>query len=245
MNTSGTGRAGSRTGPDRQSAQRRLVWPGDPATGAGAGLTAEDVDFEALALVLANTCRWGGRTRRFWSVAQRAVVASEAVEALAGPAPEERRTLALEALLAGARVAWAGAQDTAGPASAKAVARAKRDGAAIDRAVREAAGLEGEPTSEQADLLRFVARMTDAAERRDFPDAGIDPAAGVAFPPLKRRLRPVGPDRAAQLWLKRWRELTGRPAGAEPPAGANPNPSTPLAEQEDCDVAHLAKNPPE
>ena len=37
----------------------RLAWPGDPE-----GATPADIDFEALAHVLANTCRFGGRTRQ-------------------------------------------------------------------------------------------------------------------------------------------------------------------------------------
>ena len=47
---------------------RAVRWPGDPAA-----LTAEAVDFEALAHVLGNTCCWGGRSRRFYSLAQHAV----------------------------------------------------------------------------------------------------------------------------------------------------------------------------
>ena len=197
--------------PDGSSARlaQPLAWPGGPA-----GLTAAGIGFEALAHVLANTCRWGGRTRRFYSVAQRAVVASEAIEALDGLAPEECRTLALRALLNDARIAWLGDVPGGGPASARAAERARRDGAAIDRAVLEAAGLDGEPTPEQADLLRFVARMTDAAERRDLADAEFDAGAGAAFPPVKRRIRPVEPGRAATLWLGRFRELAGPAAGA-------------------------------
>ena len=195
-------------GPSARLAQP-LAWPGDAA-----GLTAAGIDFEALAHVLANTCRWGGRTRRFYSAAQRAVVASEAIEALGGLAPAECRTLALRALLNDARIAWLGDVPNGGPASARAAERARRDGAAIDRAVLEAAGLDGDPTPEQADLLRFVARMPDAAERRDLADAEINAGAGAAFPPLKRRIRPVEPGRAATLWLSRFRELARPPAGA-------------------------------
>jgi len=57
------------------------------------------VDFEALAHVLANTCRWGGRSRHYLSLAQHAVAVSEEVEGLDGLGPAERRTLALHALL--------------------------------------------------------------------------------------------------------------------------------------------------
>ena len=53
--------------------------------------------------------------------------------------------------------------------------------------------------------------MAEAAERRDL--AGGETAAGVAFPPLKRRIRPVEPDRAARLWLERFEALKRPPAG--------------------------------
>ena len=214
-------------------AGRPLVWPGAPQ-----GLTAADVDIEALAHVLANTCRFGGRTRRFFSVAQRAVVASEEIEALEGLRPEERQRLALHALLGEASTAWLGDTRSGPPASARAADRTRRDRDTIDRAVREAAGLDGELAPEQADLLRFVARMTDAAERRDLADAGAGGDAGVAFPPIRRRIRPVEPGRAARLWLARYRELNG-PPGAGGATGGDTNPTE--DEKENGDVAHLAK----
>ncbi|MDE0228831.1 MAG: hypothetical protein OXJ62_08270 [Spirochaetaceae bacterium] len=209
------------------------AWPGDPA-----GLTAAGIDFEALAHVLANTCRWGGRTRRFYSVAQRAVVASEAIEALDGLRPEERRTLALRALLGDARIAWLGDAEAGGSTSARAAERHRRDGAVIDRAVLKAAGIDGAPRPEQDDLLRFVARMTDAAERRDLDGAGFGRDAGVAFPPLKRRIRPVEPGKAARLWLARLHALGGRPASGE---AAGPATGNPTDHEEKNDVAHLAR----
>jgi len=214
-------------------AERPLAWPGDPR-----GLTAADIDIEALAHVLANTCRFGGRTRRFYCVAQRAIVASEAIEALDGLGREERRALALHVLIADARIAWLGDGQVGGPASARAGERSRRDGAVIDRAVREAAGLDGEIPAEHADLLRFVARMTDAAERRDLADAGMGEVVGAAFPPLKHRIRPLNPSRAAKLWLARYRALTGPPGMSD--AGASGTSSTD-DEEETGDVAHLAK----
>ena len=69
--------------------QPPLNWPDDPET-----VTAEDVDFEALAHVLANTCRRGGCTRLYHSVAAHAVIVSEEIAALDGLGEEDRRTLA-------------------------------------------------------------------------------------------------------------------------------------------------------
>ncbi|MYI70247.1 MAG: hypothetical protein F4103_16430 [Boseongicola sp. SB0673_bin_14] len=51
-------------------------------------------------------------------------------------------------------------------------------------------------------------RMAAASERRDvMEDAPAD--AGVAFPPLTRRIRPLPPEKAAEAWLARFRALAG------------------------------------
>ena len=173
-------------------------WPGDPEQ-----LEAADVDFEAVAHVLANTCRWGGRTRRFLSLAQHALTMSEEIEALDGIAGEDRRVLALNALLMPGRAAWLGDEDGTDAVSARAAARTRVHGAAIERAVREAAGLDPELPEDRVEVLRFVARMTDAAERRDL---GVD-AGGFPFPPLQRTIRPMEPEAAAERWLARFKEL--------------------------------------
>ena len=206
---------------------RGLDWPGDPE-----GVTPADIDFEALAHVLANTCRFGGCCAHYHSLAGHALVVSEEIEALDGLGEEDRRRLALHALLAPAPAAWLRGE----PESQRGVERANRLAAGIERAVREAAGLDAALDDEGAELLRFVARMTLAAERRDLFGGGSAgagshaPLAGVAFPPLKRRIRPVGPGRAAAQWLARFRTL-GRPpredgagaAGREPGGGEEPD----------------------
>ena len=193
-----------------------LRWPGDPET-----VTAEDIDFTALAHVLANTCRRGGCLRHYHSIAAHAVVVSEEIEALDGLGGEDRQRLALHALLADAPSAWLrgaapGSQRTAGRTGNLAGNLA----GGIERAVREAAGLDAVLEEEQAELLRFVTRMASSAERRDLLEpgsrlggrdrSGAGPgSAGVAFPPLKRRIRSVPPDKAAQAWLARFRALAG------------------------------------
>jgi len=175
-------------------------WPGDPAHGGGI-----DVDVEAVAHVLANTCRWGGRTQRFLSLAQHALTMSEEIEALDGVGDEDRRALALHALLVPARAAWLGGEEGEHPASARAAARARAHGDAVDRAVREAAGLDPELPEDWSEVLRFVVRMTDAAERRDMGVGG----ARTPFPPLRRTIRPMAPEAAAERWLARFRDLAG------------------------------------
>ena len=186
------------------------AWPGDPEQ-----VEDGDVDFEAIAHVLANTCRWGGRTRRYLSLAQHALTVSEEIEALDGIADDGRRMLALYALLADAGAAWLG--EGGHPASARAAAQARTLGGRIDRAVREAARLDPEPPEEWGEVLRFVARMTDATERRDLGvGTGCSP-----FPPLRRTVRPLAPEAAAERWLARLHELSaGRGDGGSGEAAA-------------------------
>ena len=96
------------------------------------------------------------------------------------------------------------------PESQRAAERAGRLAARTAAAVREAAGLDPVLDEERAELLRFVTRMAAASERRDvMEDAPAD--AGVAFPPLTRRIRPMPPDRAAEAWLARFRALAAGP----------------------------------
>ena len=236
----------TRTGP-----QRDLRWPDDPET-----VTAADIDFEALAHVLANTCRRGGRCRHYHSIAAHAAIVSEEIEALDGLGDEDRRTLALHALLAGTASAWfrgewAGSARAAEPGSRlggrdrsrSGPGRTARLAAKIEGAVRQAAGLDAVLDEEHAELLRFVERMTVAAERRDLFDAdepgsrlagrdrsksGPGPGPGAAwigFPPLKRRIRSIAPDRAAEAWLARFRALAGdRAAAGKSDAAANGGP---------------------
>ena len=181
------------------TAARPLAWPDDPE-----GVTAADIDFEALAHVLANTCRRGGCCRQYHSVAAHAVIVSEEIEALDGLGDEDRRRLALHALLANAPSAWLRGRL---PDSQRAAERAGRLATGIETAVREAAGLDAILDEDHGELLRFVTRMAAAAERRDLLDANA--ASGIAFPPLKRRIRPIPPDKAAEAWLARFRALAG------------------------------------
>jgi len=192
----------------KATAERPLNWPDDPEN-----VTAADIDFEALAHMLANTCRRDGCMRGYHSVAAHAVVVSEEIEALDGLGEEDRRRLALHALVADAPSAWL--RGTA-PGSQRAMDRTGRLVSGIESAVREAAGLDAVQEEELAELLRFVTRMASAAERRDLlePGSGSGPGStGVAFPPLKRRIRPIPPDKAAQAWLARLQALGMAPGG--------------------------------
>ena len=195
------------------NAERPLNWPGDPEN-----VTAADIDFEALAHVLANTCRRGGSMRAYHSVAAHAAIVSEEVEALDGLGNEDRRRLALHALLADAPSAWL--RGTAA-GSQRAAERTGRLAAGVETAVREAAGLDAVLDEEHGELLRFVTRMAAAAESRDLLDGNAPAGAGVAFPPLKRRIRPMPPDKAARAWLARFRALAGPEEGRRKAAAAD------------------------
>lgn len=178
--------------------KRTIRWPGDPAE-----LTAEAVDFEAVAHVLGNTCCWGGRTLRFYSLAQRAVTVCKAVQALGGTDDAERRSLALHALLADAWRAWlpepGGADETA-----KALEKHARQRESVQRAVLEAAGAPAELPRSWDLALELRRRMAEAAECRDLSDGAIGQEAqsGPLFPPLRERIRPLRPDVAAKRWLE-------------------------------------------
>ena len=178
---------------------RSLAWPGDPEH-----VGAADIDFEALALVLANTCRRGGRMRQYHSLAAHAVVVSEEIGALHGLSEEDRRTLSLHALITGAASAWL--RNVSGGA-ARSPDRTGKLAAGVERALREAAGLDPVLGEEHAELLRFVGRMAASAEARDLLD-GEDVSGGViAFPPCRRRIRSLAPDRAARMWHDRLQVL--------------------------------------
>ena len=200
------------TGNGTGTARRAPTWPGNPE-----GITAADIDFEALAHVLANTCRFGGRTTRYHSLAARAVIVSEEVEALDGLDTGDRKKLALHALLADAPVAWMVGRDSE---SKKAAERSAKLARGIECAVRKAAGLDPELEKGHEELLSFVRRMADAAERRDLAGAGIPAEPGVAFPPLRRRIKPMDPDKAAKQWLARFHELSDPPQGGAGGASA-------------------------
>ena len=186
--------------------EKPLAWPGDPEL-----LVADSVDFEALAHVLANTCRREGRVRRYHSIAAHGVAMSEAIEDLAATAGGDVREAALLALLHEAAVAWLG---SGGAPSRRSTPRLRRLGEKTDRAVREAAGLGAKPASAPAELVSFVARMADAAEERDVPGAGANVSPLLTFPPIERRIRSLAPERAARLWLERLNALRETPGAA-------------------------------
>ena len=200
------------SGPSNRTREARpLAWPGDPEQ-----VSAADIDFEALAHMLANTCRRGGRMRQYHSLAAHAVYVSEEIEVLHGLSAEDQRTLSLHALMAGAASAWL--RGVSG-AAARGPDRAGKLAAGVERALREAAGLDPVLGEEHAELLRFVDRMVASAECRDLLDDEAASGGALAFPPCRRRIRPLAPDRAARMWLSRLQVLRETADRGRAPAG--------------------------
>ena len=138
------------------------------------------IDLEALADVLAGTCRWDR------SLAPVAAAFDQCLKSLGGLDAHERKRLSLYPLLSEAVLAGLGT--------------------VVAEAALEAAGLSREAPETWVQALRFARRMADAAVRRDLPG----PAWGEQspFPAVRKRIEPMAPGEAAQRWLARYRALT-------------------------------------
>ena len=196
----GGNRMTARKGPRRRDTDRRSTGRTIPEN-----VTAADIDFEALAHVLANTCRRGGCTRHYHSVAAHAVIVSEEIEALDGLGDEDRRTLALHALVANAPSAWL------------------RGWLPDSQRAAERAG--SSPPGSRPRCARPRASMP--CWRRNRPNCSASspgwrprPSAGTSWKRCRRERRrrvpaaeaahPLDlPDKAAEGWLARFRALAG------------------------------------
>ena len=139
------------------------------------------MDLEAFAEAMAHTNRWEG--------GEGPVPGAAAVDGLlvrlGGLSGDDRRTLALHALLS----------ETV-PAGL---------GTAVTEAVLARAGLDPEVPGAWVQILRLLRRMADAAVRRDLPGAG--PVGESSFPALQKRIGPMDAAAAARLWLARYKAL--------------------------------------
>ena len=142
---------------------------------------------------------------------------SAAVERLGGMNEKDRHVLSLHGLLGDAWRAWF--RDAAAGRSGHGSDKARREAAAVQRTVLEAAGVNPELPGSWTQALELTQRMAEAAVCRDLADAGIElgtRAGGPLFPPLKERIRPLAADRAARRWLERFEALQSPGSGQSP-----------------------------
>lgn len=152
---------------------------------------AETIEIEDIAWGLAYTCRFGGQSLEFYSVAQHSVLVSETV-------PEH---LALVGLMHDAAEAYVG--DVVGP-----LKQLLPDYKAVEKRVEHAIArrfglpLDMPPAIKHADLrlLRTEQRDVTAGNGEDWN--GLD-----AYPPLAQKIVPWRPEFAALKFLTRYREL--------------------------------------
>ena len=137
----------------------------------------QTMDLEAMADLLAHT--------NWWERGEGPAAVDGLLARLGGLSGDDRRTLALHALLS----------ETV-PAGL---------GTAVAEAVLARAGLDPRVPSFWVWILRLIRRMADAAVRRDLPGAG--PVGESSFPALKRRIGPMDSAAAARLWLARYEAL--------------------------------------
>lgn len=146
---------------------------------------------EDIAWGLANTCRFGGQSLTFYSVAQHCVIVSHIV-------PPE---LAFAALMHDAAEAYVG--DIVGPLK-QLLPDYKVVEDRVERAVASRFGLTlpWGPVIKHADLRAL------RTEQRDLTAGHADNWNGLDdYPPLDERIVPLSPDEAARLWLDRFMEV--------------------------------------
>ena len=164
----------------------------------------EEICIQDIAHALANTCRFGGHTPVFYSVADHSLLVSELV-------PE---SLALWGLLHDASEAYLHdltrplkrVLDSAGPQDVTRYAELERR---MMAAVCSRFGLPEEMPS----LVKAADNTVLATEFRDLFDEPISNCIRWAgAEPMRRSITPVRPDAARDLFLLRFEELTRRAA---------------------------------
>ncbi len=176
-------------GPYLQTVSGRFVNPFDP--------DPEQLDIGDITRALANTCRFGGHCRSFYSVAQHSVIVSELVEQRGGDAED-----AFAALMHDATEAYLG--DMPHPikhrsALGEAFKAAEKD---LERAINERFNIKPDvPEIKRADrALLATERRAVSTEDWHWPELeGVEP--------LDLELIPWPPDEAAERFKARYEQL--------------------------------------
>lgn len=152
----------------------------------------ETIHIEDIAWALAFTCRFGGQSLFYYSVAQHSILVSEIVS------PELR----FAALMHDAAEAYAG--DIVGPLK-QLLPDYKVVEKRVEAAVAERFGfpVEMSPEIKHADLRLL------RTEQRDLTSGHADNWNGLdEYPPLKQTIMPMSPESAAHAFLNRFHTLT-------------------------------------
>jgi hypothetical protein len=150
---------------------------------------------EDIAWGLAYTCRFGGQSLRYYSVAQHCVLASYAIQP-----PHE-----FEALMHDAAEAYIG--DVVGP-----LKQLLPDYKAVEHRVEAAIAKRFRMTLPLPPEVKYVDLCLLRTEQRDLTAGSGDDWNGLdQYPLLPIVIEPWAPEMAAQMWLSRFEELEPLP----------------------------------
>lgn len=155
--------------------------------------TPAAISIEDIAWALSMICRWGGHTKKFYSVAQHSVHVSQLLS------PE----LALQGLLHDATEAYVG--DVVRPLKVL-----LSDYDAIEGMVWEAVAAKFgvpvilDPAVKHADLVALATERRDLVTKHHQEHIAIERERAASGPPLV----PLGPSRARDLFLQRFKALS-------------------------------------
>jgi hypothetical protein len=180
-------------GPYIQTVSGRRVNPFAPSP--------DDIDLDDIAVALSNQCRFGGHTRRYYSVAQHACIVSDQVLASGGDAH-----MALWALLHDASEAYL--IDLPHPLKHRSeLGRLYREAEeGLEAVIRERFGLEGPAPA----LVKAIDRSVLASERAALTMVAWHWPELEGVEPLAIEIAPWAPEVAAAAFLERYARLTAQ-----------------------------------
>lgn len=151
----------------------------------------ETIHIEDIAWALAFTCRFGGQSLHYYSVAQHSILVADAV----------RFDLRLQALLHDAAEAYVG--DVVGP-----LKQLLPDYKVVEKRVESAIAKRfGVPATMHPDIKHADLRLL-RTEQRDLTAGHADNWNGLdAYPPLQQRIVPMSPTEAAEAFLRKFDRL--------------------------------------